>query len=231
MSAPWSIRVQDGSPLALVAMVSGDGYVMDEADHVRLRSGDVAVLAGTNPYTLADDRETPPGIVIHPGQRCATPDGTALHQEIALGIRTWGNDPGGSVTMLIGVYEEVGAVGKRLLDALPERLVMSDGSWDSTIVTMLGREISREIPGQEVVLDRLLDLLLISVLRAWFDRPEAHAPAWYRAHRDPVIGRALRLLHENPAHSRDAGAVSQHLDPGPAPRASLLCAARCTGVA
>jgi AraC-like DNA-binding protein len=102
--------------------------------------------------------------------------------------------------MLIGVYEEVGAVGKRLLDELPERLVMSDGSWDPTIVTMLGREISREIPGQEVVLDRLLDLLLISVLREWFDRPEARAPAWYRAHRDPVIGRALRLLHENPAH-------------------------------
>ena len=48
------------------------------------------------------------------------------------------------------------------------------------------------------MLDRLLDLLLIAVLRAWFARPEAKAPAWYRAHADPVVGRALRLLRTAP---------------------------------
>ena len=49
------------------------------------------------------------------------------------------------------------------------------------------------------MLDRLLDLLLIAVLRAWFARPEAQAPGWYRAHGDPVVGPALRLLHNSPA--------------------------------
>jgi AraC-like DNA-binding protein len=29
--------------------------------------------------------------------------------------------------------------------------------------------------------------------------PVAEAPAWYRANGDPVAGRALRLLHNNPA--------------------------------
>jgi len=38
------------------------------------------------------------------------------------------------------------------------------------------------------------------LLRAWFARPEAQAPDWYRASSDPVVGRALRLLHHNPAH-------------------------------
>jgi AraC-like DNA-binding protein len=46
----------------------------------------------------------------------------------------------------------------------------------------------------------LLDLLLIAVLRAWFSRPEAEAPAWYRALADPVVGTALRMLHNNPNH-------------------------------
>jgi AraC-like DNA-binding protein len=201
MNPPWSIRIQDESPLALMAVVSGDGHVVpDDADAVRMRSGDVGVLLGPEPYTVSGDPATPPQIIIHPGQRCTTLDGTELYEDMALGVRTWGNDPQGSVTILVGVYEEVGAVGKRLLDALPDRLVMPHDAWDSSLVTVLGHEISRDVPGQEVVLDRLLDLLLISVLRAWFDRPEAEAPAWYRANGDPVVGPALRLLHENPAH-------------------------------
>jgi AraC-like DNA-binding protein len=60
--------------------------------------------------------------------------------------------------------------------------------------------VQRDEPGQEAVLDRLLDLLLIATLRAWFAGPEAEAPSWYRAHSDPVVGRALRMLHHHPAH-------------------------------
>jgi len=30
-------------------------------------------------------------------------------------------------------------------------------------------------------------LLLIAVLRAWFTRPEAEAPAWYRSQGDPIV--------------------------------------------
>ena len=62
---------------------------------------------------------------------------------------------------------------------------------------LLAAEIVRDVPGQETVLDRLLDLLLISALRTWFARPDA--PAWYRAHTDPVVGQALRLLQHQPA--------------------------------
>ena len=50
------------------------------------------------------------------------------------------------------------------------------------------------------MLDRLLDLLLIAVLRVWFARPDAEAPGWYRAYSDPVVGKALRLIHNDPAH-------------------------------
>ncbi|HYU03644.1 MAG TPA: AraC family transcriptional regulator, partial [Jatrophihabitantaceae bacterium] len=37
-------------------------------------------------------------------------------------------------------------------------------------------------------------------LRAWFAREGVKAPTWYRAHTDPTIGRALRMLHNDPAH-------------------------------
>ncbi|MET0693809.1 MAG: AraC family transcriptional regulator, partial [Propionibacteriaceae bacterium] len=66
---------------------------------------------------------------------------------------------------------------------------------------LVASEISRDEPGQQVVLDRWLDLALIMTLRAWFARPESHAPGWYRAQSDPAVGPALRLLHEQPARA------------------------------
>ncbi|GIG56733.1 AraC family transcriptional regulator [Longispora fulva] len=201
LDPPWSVRVEDRAPLTVVAMVRGTAWIVPEGGApVRLGPGDVAVTRGPDPYTVADDPGTPPQVVIHPGQRCATPDGVDLAQAMHLGVRTWGNSPDGAAVMLTGTYQLDGAVSRRLLDALPTLLVLADDAWDCPVVPLLAAEIVKDEPGQEAVLDRLLDLLLIAVLRAWFSRPEAAAPAWYRALGDPVVGRALRMLHNNPAH-------------------------------
>lgn len=201
MNPPWSVRIQDEAPLSLTAIARGEAWVVpDEAEAVRLRPGDVAITRGPDPYTFADDPATPPQVLVHAGQRCTTPDGEALAQAMDLGVRTWGNDPDGSAAMLIGTYQIRGAVSQRLLAALPGMLVLPSESWDSPLVPLLADEIVRDEPGQDVVLDRLLDLLLIAVLRAWFSRPEAEAPAWFKANSDPVVGPALRMLHNNPAY-------------------------------
>ena len=202
MDPPWSVRVQDRAPLSLVAIMRGEAWVVpDDANPVRLVPGDVAITRGPDPFTFADDPATRPQVVIHPCQRCTTPDGKDLAQAMDLGVRTWGNDPDGSTTMLIGTYQMRGEVSRRLLEALPSLVVLPDGAWNRSLVPLLGDEIVKDDPGQEVVLDRLLDLLLISVLRTWFARPDSGAPAWYRADSDPVVGRALRMLHNNPAAS------------------------------
>ncbi|MEU8177177.1 AraC family transcriptional regulator [Microbispora hainanensis] len=206
LSPPWSVRIQDEAPLCLVAMVRDEAWIIPDEDPaiegstVRVGPGDVAVVRGPGHYTVADHPATAPQVVIHPGQVCTTPDGRALSGEMDLGTRTWGNDPDGSAVMLIGTYQMRGAVTRRLLAALPTLLVLRGDSWDGSLVTLLGKEIGKDEPGQEVVLDRLLDLLLIAVLRTWFSRPDAHAPGWYRAHGDPVVGPALRMLHDDPAH-------------------------------
>src|SRR4029450_8093677 len=148
--------------------------------------------------TVADDPATPPQVIIHPGQRCTTLWGEDLAEAMRLGVRTWGNSPDGSTVMLTGSYQESGEVSRRLLAALPELVVLPARAWDSPVVPLLADEIVKDEPGQEAVLDRLLDLLLIAALRAWFSRPEAVAPAWYRAYGDPVVGPALRVLDNNP---------------------------------
>jgi AraC-like DNA-binding protein len=201
MEPPWAIRIEDRAPLSLMAMVRGEAWVIPATGvPVVLRPGDIAVMRGPDPYTVADHPLTDAQIVIHPGQRCTTLDGTDLAQAMDLGIRTWGNNLAGSTVMLSGTYEGASAIGQRLLGALPALLVLPRDTCDSPLITFLAAEIVKDEPGQEVVLDRLLDLLVVAAIRTWFSRPDAEAPAWYRAHTDSVVGKALRMLHNNPAH-------------------------------
>jgi len=201
MEPPWSVRIEDRAPLCVMTMARGEAWVVPGAGEPRrLGPGDVAVVRGPDPYTVADSPDTPPQAWILPGEECRTADGRDLAEAMALGVRTWGNHADGSATMLIGTYPLDGEISGRLLDALPPLLVLDAEVWDCPLTPWLGEEIVRDEAGQSAVLDRLLDLLLIAVLRAWFARPEARAPAWYRALGDPVVGRALRLLQNNPAH-------------------------------
>ncbi|MGI5201572.1 cupin domain-containing protein [Spirillospora sp. CA-108201] len=201
LAPPWSIRIQDEAPLTLLSMVRDEAWLVpDEGDPRRVGPGDMVIFRGPDPYTVSDDPATAPQIVIHPGQRCTTPDGTSLTEAMDLGVRAWGNDPDGPAVMLIGTYQLRGAVTQRLLAALPPMAVVRGDTWRSPLVAVLQEEIGKDEPGQDVVLDRLLDLLLIATLRAWFSRPDAAAPGWYRAHGDPVVGPALRLLHDDLAH-------------------------------
>src|SRR5690349_14733896 len=187
MDPPWSLRIEDEAPLTLVAVVRGSACIaFDGDDPVRLARGDVAIVRGPDPYTVADDPATPPQAIIDRDQRCRTPDGQEVEMQF-LGVRTWGNSADGETVMLTGTYNLDSEVSRRLLRALPPLLVLRDDAWDCPVIPLLADEIVKDEPGQEAVLDRLLDLLLIAVLRAWFARPEADAPAWYRAHADPIV--------------------------------------------
>jgi AraC-like DNA-binding protein len=200
LDPPWSMRVQDEAPLTLVAVVKGEAWI---GESTRLRPGEVAVVRGPQPYVVADRPDTPPQVVIHPGQHCTTLDGQSVYESMLRGVRTWGNSgTGGATAMLVGTYHLEGEVSRRLLDALPQLIVLPGGP----LIGLLGEEVVRDEPGQETVLDRLLDLLLISTLRTWF--AEHETPAWYRAMGDPVVGRAMRMLHDNPARAWTVAALA-----------------------
>ena len=201
MTPPWSLRVRAEAPLTLIAMATGEAWIVpDRGEPVWLGPGDVAVTRGPDHYTVADDPASPPDIVIHPGQLCTTVDGEDLSQRMDLGVRSWGNDPDGSTMMLVGAYEAMGDISDRLLRALPPVLSLANDQWDCPLIPLLCDEVVKDEPGQTAVLDRLLDLLLIAFLRAWLARPEAEAPAWYRAQGDPIVGHALRIMYSKPDH-------------------------------
>ncbi|SBT41828.1 AraC family transcriptional regulator [Micromonospora auratinigra] len=200
LDPPWSLRIRDAAPLSVTTVVRGNAWVVPAAGTpTALGPGDVAVLRGPDPYTVADRPETPPQVVIHPGQRCTTLGGRDLADSMTLGLRTWGTRPDAAAVLLTGTYTGGGAVGAGLLAALPPLVVLSADDAAPPVVPLLAAELHRDRPGQEAVLDRLLDLLVIAALRRWFDRPDAGAPGWYRAYADPVVGLAVRLVQDDPA--------------------------------
>jgi AraC-like DNA-binding protein len=203
MRRPWGVRLQDEAPLTVTSVVRGHVWALPDRDEpVSLLEGDVIVSVGPAHWTVADDPATPPTVVIHPGQRCTTPDGRPLEQEMDRGVRTWGNatlDEAEDL-MVTGAYWIQAEVGRRLLQTLPPLLVLRQSELDSPLVDILAEEVGRDRPGQEAVLDRLLDLLLIAVLRAWFSRAESPPPRWWAGQTDPVLGPVLQMLQHNPAH-------------------------------
>jgi AraC-like DNA-binding protein len=171
---------------------------------VRLAAGDIAIARGPYPYTVADAPGRDPQVVIAPGQLCRLPDGQEVKLMDFLGTRSWGNSASGGTVMVTGTYEHAGEISTRLLKALPPLLTQR---LDSPLLELLADEIVKDEPGQEAVLDRLLDLLLIATLRAHF--AETDAPGWYRASADPVVGPALKAIHEDPAHSWTVEALAE----------------------
>jgi AraC-like DNA-binding protein len=201
LDPPWSVRLEDEAPLSVTAVVRGHLWVCaPDEQPMRLEAGDVVVRVGTDHWRIADDPTTTDQIVIHPGQLCTTVDGHVVVEEMSQGVRSWGNSAVGETVLLTGVYLLEGEVTRRLLRALPRMLVLRADELDTPLIGLLGDEVVRDAPGQEAVLDRLLDLLLITLLRTWFDRPESEPPAWYAAQGDPVVGPALRLMQHHPEH-------------------------------
>lgn len=195
---PWSIRVEDEAPLSIVVLVRGAAIFTGSQGPVPLAPGDIVLARGPAPYTLADSDGTNDEIRILPGQVCVDPHGHLLAESMAMGVRTWGNSISGETSMLIGTYERATEVGARVLSQLPSDVVLC--GLDSPLVGLLAAEISHDSPGQAAVLDRLLDLVLVTSLRAVFSSASEHAPTWYAAFEDPVVGRAIQLMHHHPEH-------------------------------
>jgi AraC-like DNA-binding protein len=209
MDPPWALHIRDEAPLTLVAVLRGQACFVVGGEPVRLGRGDVAILLGPDHYLFADDPSTPPQAIIHPDQRCTTPDGQEIPQMRSFGVRRWGNAADGATEVLTGTYNAEGEVSRRLLDALPPRLVLRRDEWQTPVLGLLAAEMLRDDVGQDAVLDRLLDLLLIDAVRTHFSRAEQAAPGWYRAQRDPVVAQAIRLLQESPAEAWTVGTLAR----------------------
>jgi AraC-like DNA-binding protein len=66
-------------------------------------------------------------------------------------------------------------------------------------------------PGGEAVITRLADVLVIQAIRAWIETAPAARTGWLGALQDPQIGRALALIHRDPARAWTVASLASEL--------------------
>ena len=105
-----------------------------------------------------------------------------------------------------------------LVQLLPDRLTVgSDGDgWVSSTLRLMGLEAAERRPGGETVIGRLCDILVIHAVREWLATSPDARTGWLGALRDPHVGRALLLMHSEPAAPRTVAslAAAAHMSRG-----------------
>src|SRR6202000_333853 len=73
----------------------------------------------------------------------------------------------------------------------------------------------RELPTPQrdtgIVLDRLVDVLLVQVLRAWLERRPGREPSWLGVLSDDIVLAAVTRLHEDPARAWTTAALAHQI--------------------
>jgi AraC-like DNA-binding protein len=185
---PWGLFLPGTIQLAVHAVIRGRAWLWldDPGSALELAPGNVALVRGGPDHYLAHS----------PGAVCLAPeDFRARH---AADERSADQH---ATVFLCGAYRFAGDVGRGLLEGLPPMLSLPRVDEDPLhdVIGLLSRELAAPAPGQQTVLDRLLDVVLVHAIRTSF-RHSDRAPRWYRAATDPRIGMALRAMHADAAH-------------------------------
>ena len=121
------------------------------------------------------------------------------------GMWTINHGGGGQETrMVCGFIESSEFLFAPVFRTLPPMLVDRTGDDKvGALITSTVREIlvlaDTAAPGTELMLGRLMELLFVEVLRRYAARLPLGAKGWFAALNDPIVGRALQLVHGDPA--------------------------------
>jgi AraC-like DNA-binding protein len=193
---PWGVAVDPVPGAVFHAVVAGSCWLrLPGRAPQHLMPGDVILLPTNTPHELAfsvdarteplaqsekDSRRTPDGDMIIPG-------------------------PGAATRVLCASYDYDHEVAHPLMSQLPPVLHVpagmpgDDGGVAATL-RLLALELGGRPPGSRAAVGRLIDVMLIHVMRAWLRMQQDDATdGWLLALRDPVVAGAMNVIHHQPA--------------------------------
>ncbi len=169
---------------AIVSLDDREGY----REHYRAKGGDVVFLPCNALHVLASE----PGQSLVSGDDLLLPAGADRLARIKFG-------GGGARTRILCGFIASKAGPSRLLDTLPELLVIGIGNlatlrWIEASIAKAAQELTAGRVAAGAVMAQLTELLLIEALRAHLE--DAPRPSgWLAGMADPRVGRALARIH------------------------------------
>jgi AraC-like DNA-binding protein len=196
----WGLRFPVNGTLAIHAIVDGEMFAWtdDPSRSTRLIGGDVVLLrASPHHIASAPGRPTVPFVDLL--------GGAGVSRRARLGTPA----AGPAADFCCGAYLFEGDLSTSLIESLPDlvRLRPPAGSPLRLTIDLLVSEMDNAGPGQQALLDRLLDVALVQALRFWFGQAD-DVPGWYRAMDEPGLGAALRAVHADPTHAWTVGELA-----------------------
>lgn len=189
---PWGISVDPTRNAAIHVIQRGECWLRlaGEKCPVRLSEGDVVVVASGVGHALCDPADAPtavPSAVLSASQK----DSERLSH-------------GRATTLLCAKYSLDGAGTHQLFPLLPPLIHLSRAQIDANKTLRLALELLQvegkgNLAGHNIVTPRLLDGVLVFLLRAWIEHQLFGTGGWFGALRDSGIAAAIRLIHERPS--------------------------------
>lgn len=192
---PWGVAVDPVPGAVFHAVVAGSCWLrIPGRAPQRLMPGDVVLLPTNTPHELASTADGPTeSLAQFEKDARRTPDGDVFI-----------DGPGACTRVLCAAYDYDHDVAHPLMSQLPPVLHVAagvpgdDGAVASTL-GLLALELGGHPPGSRAAVGRLIDVMLIHVMRAWLRVQESDDAGWLLALRDPVVAGAMNCIHGRPS--------------------------------
>lgn len=192
LPCPWGIAVDPTKNAAVHVLQSGECWLhlAGNDSAVRIGAGDVILVAAGIGHRLSSPVDAPVSSL------------SAMLSRMSDGNVERHADKVTTLLCARYLFDEAGPPA--LISLLPPLIHLTRAQIDANeplrlAVELLRTEATNSLAGHEMVAPRLLDVVLVLLLRAWVQTQPAGSACWFGALRDKGIARALRLIHEQPA--------------------------------
>jgi AraC-like DNA-binding protein len=208
LSAPWGMTLHP-MPGYLWFHVVTNGAVLldvDEQHSQWLHPGDVTLVPHGKGHSLRSEPGVPAPEVLDLEREQPSDRYEILRH----------GQGGAPTTLICGAVRFDHPVAANLVGMLPQmiHIAASDGpraNWMYGLFQLMAAEARDFQPGGEAVITRLADVLVIQAIRAWLETAPAARTGWLGALQDQQIGRALALIHRDPARPWTVASLANEL--------------------
>ncbi len=205
--APWAVSIPDSESLNNLLETTTSvriaafhfverGYInitLDSGENTVVEAGQMAVCFSGLSHTLSQGE----------GQKVIPFD-----EIMKVGGNVFIPDKGEqapSTSLICGVFLLHDSLLNPLLSALPNVLKFSVNNQNKHprlygVINLMSQEFNRTSAGSSYVLQRYLEILCTEAIRSHIDDLSGQTIGWLSALKDPVIGRAIEVIHAQPGY-------------------------------